>query len=244
MRIDFVTLFPEMVLPAARHSILRRAEDAGLVSFGAANPRDFATDAHRTVDDRPYGGGPGMVMRPDVVAAAIRSVAEEGAEVVFTDPMGEAFRQQSARELAQSAQVVFVCGHYEGVDERVRRRIGTRTYSIGDFVLTGGELPALVMADAVVRLIPGALGDEASLDADCFADGILSHPQYTRPEVWEGEAVPPVLLSGDHGAVSEWRRSQGLRATLERRPDLLPRARLDRRDGELLPGLPGLRPSG
>ncbi len=234
MKIDFVTLFPDTVLACVRHSMLRRAEEAGIVAFGAVNPRDFATDTHRSVDDEPYGGGPGMVLRPDVVAEAVESVLTEDATVIHTDPAGELFRQADARDLAGRKHLVFLCGHYEGIDERVVDVYADRRYSIGDYVLTGGELPAAVMADAIVRLVPGVLGDPQSLAEDAFADGLLTYPQYTRPEVWANRRVPDVLLSGNHGEIANWRRRQRLEATRINRPDLFARAPLTKDDLRLL----------
>lgn len=235
MRIDFVTLFPEMVLPALRHSILKRAEQAGIVSFTATNPRDFATDAHRTVDGRPCGGGPGMVMRPDVVGRAMDSLGiQKGDRVILTDPNGDRFEQRHARNLASVERLVILCGHYEGIDDRIRQRFASDVFSLGDFVLTGGELPALVITDAVVRLLPGVLGDPASLEADSHSEGLLSYPQFTLPREWEGLEVPEVLLSGDHGAIARWRRRQALISTRRQRPDLFCRARLSKSDIDLL----------
>jgi tRNA (guanine37-N1)-methyltransferase len=235
MRVDFVTLFPEMVLAAARHSILARAEERGLVRFGASNPRDFASGVHRAVDDSPYGGGPGMVMRADLVASAVSHLnPEPGSAIAFLDPTGERFDQAQARDLAMRPSLVLVCGHYEGIDERACLALATHRLSIGDFVLTGGELAALVVADAVVRLIPGVLGSIDSLAEDSHASGLLAYPQYTRPEVWNGLATPPVLLSGHHDRIQRWRRAQALRVTRERRPDLLARAPLTQADVDLL----------
>ena len=234
MKISFVTLFPHAVLAAVRHSILKRAEDAGIVAFEAVDIRDFASDRHRTVDDTPLGGGPGMVLKPDVVGRALDTLQSTQAEYVFTDPSGPLFTQNSARELAEKKNLVFVCGHYEGIDDRVVTRFGMRRYSIGDFVLTGGELPAAVMADAIVRLIPGVLGSAESLREDAFADGLLSYPQYTRPVTWEGLSTPEVLLSGDHGAIAKWRRKQRLETTRKNRADLFSRAPLSKADLDLL----------
>ncbi|MER3413043.1 MAG: tRNA (guanosine(37)-N1)-methyltransferase TrmD [Armatimonadota bacterium] len=234
MRIDFVTLFPDAVLNWTRFSILGRAEEAGLVQFGAVNPREFATDARRTVDDEPYGGGPGMVMKPDVLGQALDSVATETSTVVFTDPSGELFRQEHAEALSHAEHLVLVCGHYEGIDHRVVEEYAQAIFSIGDFVLTGGELPAAVIADAVVRLLPGVLGAAESLEEDSFADGLLTYPQFTRPPVWREREVPEVLLSGDHEAIRRWRRRQRLIRTRERRPDLFARARLSQEDIRLL----------
>lgn len=236
MRIEFVTLFPNAVLNWTRFSILSRAQEAGLVTFDAVNPRDFATNAHQTVDDKPYGGGPGMVMKADVLAEAIESVISRSSTVVFTDPSGYLFQQHHAHALLRSEHLILVCGHYEGIDQRVIDEYAHAVFSIGDFVLTGGELPAAVIADAVVRLLPGALGSPESLQEDAFADGLLTHPQFTRPASWRGREVPEVLLSGDHEAVRRWRRRQRLLATRERRPDLLARAPLSPEDIRLLKG--------
>jgi tRNA (guanine37-N1)-methyltransferase len=223
-----------MVLPALDHSIMRRAVERGLVAFRAANPRDFAEDGHRTVDDSAYGGGPGMVMMVEPVAKAIRSLSREGARVVITDPTGERFEQRHAHELTGAGHVVFVCGHYEGIDDRVRQIFSASPLSIGDFVMTGGELAALAMADAVVRLMPGVVGEADSLRQDSHSDGLLSAPQYTRPAAFEGHIVPEVLLSGDHGAVERWRREHALRLTRANRPDLFCRAALSKPDLDLL----------
>lgn len=233
LRIDFVTLFPEMVLGALGHSITRRALEAELVSYGATNPRDFTTDKHRTVDDSPFGGGPGMLMKPEPVARAIEALGPADS-ITMTDPTGMPFTQASAEELSTKEHVVFVCGHYEGIDDRVRARYATHVFSIGDYVLTSGELAALVMADAVTRLVPGVLGSAESLEIDSHSDGLLSAPQFTRPEEWRGMAVPDVLLSGHHGRVADWKRLQSLQATRRFRPDLFARAPLSDRDLQLL----------
>ncbi len=236
-QLRFLTLFPEMVLGALRHSMLLRAETSGLVQFSAINPRDFSTDKHRTVDDSPYGGGPGMVMKIEPVARAIESLElPEDAAVVYTDPTGEPFRQRDAANLSAMPDILFLCGHYEGMDDRIRQRFATHVFSIGDFVLTGGELPALAMADAIVRLIPGVLGDPGSLEEDAHNDGLLSYPQFTRPEDFEGMGVPDVLLAGDHAAVRRWRRGQALKTTRSRRPDLFARSHLEAKDLDLLAG--------
>lgn len=233
LRIDFVTLFPEMVLGALDHSIPRRAADAGRVAFGVANPRDFTSDKHRTVDDSPFGGGPGMLLKAEPVARAIESLGAADA-VVLTDPTGEAFTQSAATELSRTEHVVFVCGHYEGIDDRVRRAFATHVFSIGDYVLTNGELAALVMADSVVRLAPGVLGNEESLGIDSHSDGLLSAPQFTRPEIWRDLPAPAVLLSGDHRKVADWKRRESLQITRSRRPDLFARAKLSAADLKLL----------
>lgn len=235
MRLDFVTLFPEQVINALSHSMTKRAQEAGLVHIRAANPRDFATDAHKTVDDKPYGGGPGMVMKAPIVDAALQSLAPSPtAAIVITDPTGELFDQDAAASLSQCDHVIFVCGHYEGIDERFAELRCTHRFSIGDFVLTGGELPALVMADSVIRLIPGVLGDPESLDIDSHSDGLLGAPQYTRPENWEGLDVPDVLRSGDHQKVEKWKRQWSLKSTRSRRPDLFAQATLEKGDADML----------
>lgn len=235
MKIDFVTLFPEMLLPALDHSIMARAVAKKAVEFSAINPRDFATDKHRSVDDSPYGGGPGMVMMATNIRAAVSQIDPANqALVILTDPMGTKFTQAEAQDLATHHHIVFICGHYEGVDERVRTKIAHRAYSIGDFVLTGGELPALVMADATVRLLPGVLGDPQSHQDDSHTDGLLGFPLYTKPAVFENEEVPQVLLSGDHKKIATWRRQQQLQRTKSHRPDLFCRARLKPGDADLL----------
>ncbi len=235
MRIDYVTLFPEMVMPALQHSIMARAEKGGRVAFGAVNPRDFAQDAHRSVDAPSYGGGPGMVMMPTLIAEALESLQPHpNAEIILTDPMGEKFTQSVARELAEKPQVIFICGHYEGVDERVRTKLATRALTIGDFVLTGGELPALVMTDAIVRLLPDVLGDPESHRDDSHTDGLLGFPLYTKPAEFMGEAVPEVLTSGHHEKIAQWRRKQQLVRTREHRPDLFAQSNLSKQDLKLL----------
>jgi tRNA (guanine37-N1)-methyltransferase len=244
LRVGFVTLFPEMVLGAVSHSILARASAACAVEFRAANPRDFAQDKHRSVDDTSYGGGPGMVLMAPLVAAALESLGPRpGTCVVLCDPTGERFDQSAAKGLSRRESLVFLCGHYEGVDERVRTKLATHVYSVGDFVLTGGELPALAMADAVVRLLPGVIGDPQSHEDDSFEGGLLGFPLYTRPETFLGEPVPDVLRSGDHAAIARWRRSQQLRRTRASRPDLFCRAPLAPSDLALLdPQNPDPRP--
>jgi len=240
-RVDFVTLFPEMVRPALEHSILGRASSSGLVQFRTVNPRDFCHDRHMKVDDKPFGGEPGMLIRAEPVARALEWIEGGGEKagggtvaVVLTAPTGRTFNQASARELASYDQIVFLCGHYEGIDHRIEEKFCTHVFSIGDYVLTNGELPALVMADAVVRLLPGVLGSSASLDADSFSDGLLSAPNYTRPEVWREMAVPPVLLGGDHKVIQKWRRAYALKLTRDHRPDLFSRVKLRKGDLELL----------
>jgi tRNA (guanine37-N1)-methyltransferase len=235
LRVGFVTLFPEMVLGALAHSIMGRASDAGHVEFVASNPRDFATDPHRSVDDSSYGGGPGMVMMAPLIASALNALAPDSSTaVVLCDPAGEKFDQAAARALSSKPSIVFICGHYEGVDERVRTTLATHCYSVGDYVLTGGELPALLMADATVRLLPGVLGDPQSHQDDSFEDGLLGFPLYTRPDEFMGEQVPQVLKSGNHQAVAAWRRAQQLARTRQNRPDLFAKAALTPEDLRLI----------
>ncbi|MFW5867460.1 MAG: tRNA (guanosine(37)-N1)-methyltransferase TrmD [Armatimonadota bacterium] len=235
MQVDVVTLFPEIVEHALQFSIMARAAEAGAAAFGVHNPREWTTDRHRIVDDAPYGGGAGMVLKPEPLVACIEDVlVEPDAAVVLMTPQGETLSQSHVRRLAGSRQMVVLCGHYEGVDERVRELLVTDEISIGDYVLTGGELPALVLIDAVVRLLPGVLGNQASAREDSFEDGLLEHPHYTRPPEFRGMTVPEELVEGDHAAVARWRRKMSLLRTLRRRPDLLARARLDADDRELL----------
>ncbi|MGE0000921.1 MAG: tRNA (guanosine(37)-N1)-methyltransferase TrmD [Fimbriimonadaceae bacterium] len=235
MRVSFVTLFPEQVLAALEHGVVARGVRSGLLEFATANPRDFAQDRHRSVDDSPYGGGPGMVMIASVVESAVQSLSlTPGTPIVLADPAAPRFCQSDARRLAGHPEVCFVCGHYEGVDERVREALCTEARSVGDFVCTGGELPAALMADAVCRLVPGVLGDPESHEDDSFGEGLLGFPLYTRPEEALGIRVPDVLLSGDHGAIAKWRRRQRLLRTRELRPDLFATADLLPGDLELL----------
>lgn len=237
MEIDVLTLFPTMFSPLFE-SVVGRAIKAGLVTLRRWNIRDFATDRHRTVDDAPYGGGGGMVLKPEPVFAACEAAKAASPApvdaVVLLSPQGRLFRQSVAAELAKASRLILICGHYEGFDERIRTQLATEEISIGDFVLTGGELPAMVVIDAVVRLIPGVLGNEDSPRDDSFASGLLEYPQYTRPREFRGEAVPDVLLSGDHEAIRKWRRKESLRRTLLRRPELLEKADLTAEDLKLL----------
>lgn len=225
MRVDVLTLFPEAFVggPLAI-SVVKRARERGLLDLHVHNIRDWATDRHRTVDDYPFGGGHGMVMRVDVLDRALEAVqamAEPRGLVVYLSPQGERLTDRIVRELAREPRLVLVCGRYEGVDERFVEHCVDREISIGDYVLTGGELPAMVLIDAVARHIPGALGDEASSADESFADGLLEHPQYTRPAEYKGWRVPEVLLSGHHAKIAEWRREQRVLRTRQRRPDLL-----------------------
>ncbi len=223
MRIDFVTLFPEMFEPVLGASILGRAREKGLLSWSCVNPRDFSEDKHRKVDDRPFGGGPGMVMMAEPLAKAIDSVRAENTRVIFLSPQGEPFDDRKASALAKTEHVVLVCGHYEGVDERIMS-LFDEELSIGDYVLTGGELAAMVVADAATRKLPGVLKKEDAAESESFATGLLDFPQYTRPRVWRGREVPEVLFSGDHEKISAWRQDAARAATRRKRPDLLSRA--------------------
>jgi tRNA (guanine37-N1)-methyltransferase len=228
LRIDVVTIFPGMVQPPLSDGIVQRARAAGLVDVRVHDLRDFTEDRHRTVDDAPFGGGPGMVMKAEPFARALEAIgggtslrASQDAAVVLLSPRGRRFDQGTARRYARLARLVLLCGRYEGVDERVAEDLASEELSLGDFVLTGGETAALAVAEATVRLLPGALGDEDSAGSDSFGEGLLDWPHYTRPAEWRGRAVPDVLLSGDHGRIRRWRQEQALRATRERRPDLL-----------------------
>lgn len=218
-RASVLTLFPEMFPGPLGHSLAGRAMHAGRWSLDAVDIRDFATDRHRSVDDAPFGGGAGMVLRPDVADAAIGSVAD-GRKLIFLTPRGRPFTQEDARQLAAGAGVVLLCGRYEGVDQRVVEARGMQEISVGDYVLSGGELAAMVLLDAVVRLLPGVMGAAESAAEESFGRHLLEYPHYTRPAEWQGRKVPEVLLSGDHGAVGRWRQAEAERATRERRPDL------------------------
>jgi tRNA (guanine37-N1)-methyltransferase len=237
MDIDIVTLFPEMLTAIKDYGVTGRAVRAGLIHVNAWNPRDYTEDRHRTVDDRPYGGGPGMVMMVEPLSRAIRAARvarSAGTPVVYLSPQGKTVHHGMIAELARGPGVILVAGRYEGVDERVLARDVDEEWSIGDYVLSGGELPAMVVMDALARLVPGVLGDEDSAREDSFVDGLLDCPHYTRPEEFEGKRVPPVLLSGDHAAIRRWRLKQSLGRTYERRPDLLQKMALTAEQQELL----------
>jgi len=223
MRIDILTLFPGMFSGPLTESILKRAQEKGLLSLHLHNIRDYTSDKHHTTDDAPYGGGGGMVMLVEPLVRAVEDVrgADQGAPVILLTPQGRVFTQRVAYELAAHERLILICGRYEGVDERVRELVVTDEISIGDYVLTGGELAAMVIVDAVTRLIPGVLGARWGAEEDSHAMGLLEYPHYTRPPVFRGLAVPDVLLSGDHQAVARWRRREAIRRTWERRPDLL-----------------------
>ncbi|MEE4253349.1 MAG: tRNA (guanosine(37)-N1)-methyltransferase TrmD [Desulfuromusa sp.] len=228
MIFDVLTLFPDMFDSPLRESILGRAIKQGLFQVRAHNLRDWAEGKHLTTDDTPYGGGDGMVMKPEPIAKAIAELKQQAptAKVLLMTPQGIPFQQQHARDLAQEPNLIFLCGRYEGFDERVRQTLVDAEFSIGDFVLTGGELPAMVMIDAISRNLSGVLGSSNSAETDSFVDGLLEYPQYTRPAVFNGMAVPDVLLSGDHGKIASWRRKQQLLRTLQRRPELLDKVSL------------------
>ncbi len=228
MRIDILTVLPEIVQGPLQHSILRRAARKGLVDIRVHDIRDYATGKHRQIDDYPYGGGAGMVLKPEPIFACIEALRQEAAEagqriddVIFLTPDGEVFHQRLANELSLKKRLVLLAGHYKGVDQRVRDALVTREISIGDYVLSGGELPALVLVDAVVRLVPGVLGDATSALSDSFQDDLLDAPVYTRPAQFRDAGVPEVLLSGDHRRIAAWREEQRQQKTKERRPDLL-----------------------
>jgi tRNA (guanine37-N1)-methyltransferase len=230
MRIDIFCLFPEMFSSPFEQSIIKRAKERELVDIVIHNIRDYTYDKHHTVDDYPYGGGPGMVLKPEPVFEAVETVKQQlgvaEMPIILLTPQGRLFNQKVAQELALLPHFMLICGHYEGLDERVREHLATDEISIGDYVLSGGELAAMVIVDAVVRLIPGALGSQSSSSRDSHSDGLLEYPQYTRPEIYRGWAVPPVLLSGNHGEIAQWQRRQAILRTAKRRPDLLKKANL------------------
>jgi tRNA (guanine37-N1)-methyltransferase len=239
MRIDVVTIFPAMFGAPLADGVVARAIARGTIDVRVRDLRDFTTDRHRTVDDVPFGGGPGMVLKPEPMFAAVDRIREERGDpsaIVLTSPDGERLTHDVARRLSGLEQIVILCGRYEGVDERVRAHLATEEISIGDYVVSGGELPALVILDAVARMLPGVVGDEASVSGDSFARGLLDFPQFTRPAEFRGYTVPPVLLSGHHPESARWRRREALARTLARRPDLLKegRAALDPEDASLL----------
>ena len=244
MKIDIVSIFPAMVKAPLAEGVVGRAIGRGVIDVGVHDLREFTTDRHRVVDDMPFGGGPGMVMKPEPFFAAVEYLRRErGAPdaIVLTSPDGECFAHRDAERLSKLGHVVMLCGRYEGVDERVRQHLATESLSIGDYVLSGGELPALVMLDAIARLVPGVVGDEESVARDSFVGGLLDYPQYTRPAVFQGHEVPAVLLSGHHAVIAQWRRREALARTLARRPDLLEAAALDDDDRAWIHGLEGAR---
>ncbi|MBE2266936.1 MAG: tRNA (guanosine(37)-N1)-methyltransferase TrmD [Anaerolinea sp.] len=237
MQIDILTLFPSMFEGPMTESMLWKARDRGLLDLRLHQIRDWATTRHKIVDDLPYGGGGGMVLKPDILVPAVESVldaAPSGTPVLLMSPQGQVFNHNMATWLAQQPRFVMICGHYEGIDDRVRQLVVTHEVSIGDYVLTGGELPAMVIVDAVIRHIPGVLGAEGGAERESHADGVLEGPQYTRPPVYRGVSVPQVLLDGNHGEIERWRRVEGLRRTWQQRPDLLRTAPLSEDEKYLL----------
>ena len=233
MNFHILTLFPEMVMDGLSASIIGRAQNKGLLSVEAINIRDFAENKHNRVDDYTYGGGAGMLMQAGPVYGAYQSVVEKAQSkprVIYLSPQGQTFSQGMAEEFAKEEELIFLCGHYEGIDERVLEEIVTDYVSIGDYVLTGGELPAMVMIDAISRLIPGVLHNDVSAEFESFQDNLLEYPQYTRPEEWHGKKVPEILLSGHHANVEKWRREQSIIRTAQRRPDLLEKAELTEKE--------------
>jgi tRNA (guanine37-N1)-methyltransferase len=237
LQFDIVTIFPRMVEAALEEGILARALQRGLLRVRVRDLRDFTEDRHRTVDDVPYGGGPGMVLKPEPLFRAVETVRNDGGEpqaIVLVSPQGRAFSQTEAARLAALDRVTILCGRYEGIDDRVRENLATEELSIGDYVLTGGELPALVIVDAVARLIPGVVGDEDSVAGDSFSRGLLDFPHFTRPAEFRDLKVPDVLISGHHGEIRKWRKRQAIELTLSRRPELLVDAELDVEEQEIL----------
>jgi len=237
MEISVVSLFPEMVNEIAGYGVVGRAIDDGIIGLQCVNPRDFATDTHRTVDDRPYGGGPGMVMKFEPIAAAVEQAKEampEGSKVICMSPQGKQFDQATAQRLSNTPGMIVLAGRYEGIDERLIEAVVDEEISLGDFVLSGGEIAAMAVIDAVARLLPGVLGDDESAVQDSFSAGLLDHPHYTRPEVIDGRQVPEVLLSGDHARIDRWRRKQAIGRSYRRRPELVENLQLDDEQKALL----------
>jgi len=242
MQVDIITLFPQMFEGIIQESILKRAQQKNIVKINIHNLRDFALDKHCTVDDYSYGGGAGMVLKPEPVFRAIEKIVGRGREkhrirIILLTPQGETFNQDKAKELSQEEHLLFICGHYEGVDERVKENLVTDEVSIGDYVLTGGELPAMVILDSLVRLLPGVLNKRESFENDSFYQGLLDYPHYTRPRRFKGKSVPALLLSGNHSRIRKWRRQKALENTLKKRPDLLRKITLSTEDQKILEGL-------
>jgi len=235
MKIDVVALFPEIIHPILQAGILKRAQGAGVLSVNVHNLRDFATDRHKSVDDYPYGGGAGMILKPEPLFGAVRTLAcQSDARVIYLTPQGMPFNQPLAEALSLESHLVLICGRYKGIDERVRQKLVTDEISIGDYVLTGGEIPALVLIDTIGRVLPGALGDYESAQDDSFSQELLDHPHYTRPSDFEGMKVPEVLLSGHHEKISQWKHEESFRRTVRRRPDLLEKSQLTKEDTDYL----------
>lgn len=237
MKIDILTLFPEMFSGPLSHSMMSRAIEKGLVEVAFSNFRQYGQGKHQHVDDTPYGGGAGMLLKPEPIFESIEKIKETNPDtdkrIILVDPAGKPFTQQTAEELSHEEHLVFICGHYEGYDERIRT-LATDEISLGDYVLTGGELAAMVMMDATVRLIPGVLGNHSSAEKDSHSDGLLEHPHYTRPQEYRGMKVPDVLMSGNHQLINEWREKESLRRTWERRPDMLESVSLTKKQQEWL----------
>ena len=237
MNYHVLTLFPEMIQDGLNTSIIGRAMEKGLISLATTDIRDYSTNKHHKVDDYPYGGAAGMVMQAEPVYGAWKAVSDKigyRPRVIYLTPQGSVFNQTIAEDLAKEKDLVFLCGHYEGIDERVLEEVVTDYLSIGDYVLTGGELPAMVMIDAISRLVPGVLNNDESAQFESFQDNLLEYPQYSRPEEWNGKKVPPVLLSGHHANIEKWRREQSVIRTAQRRPDLLEKAELTKPELELI----------
>ncbi|HFC93064.1 MAG TPA: tRNA (guanosine(37)-N1)-methyltransferase TrmD [Leucothrix mucor] len=240
MRFDVITLFPELIQSVTESGVVGRAAKADLIDVQCWNPRDYTADVHRTVDDRPYGGGPGMVMKPDCLVDAIQDIRAINAskaiatKVIYLSPQGKTLNQSAIKKMSTEQGLIFLCGRYEGVDERVLEMQVDEEWSLGDYVISGGELGAMVLIDAITRLLPNVLGHEDSAEQDSFSDGLLDYPHYTRPEVYAGKEIPAVLKSGDHQRIAIWRRQQALGRTQQRRPDLLENRILEVEDKQLL----------
>lgn len=223
LKIDILTIFPDIFKPVLNESIIKRAQESGRVKIAVHNLRDYSQDKHRKIDDRPFGGGPGMVFKPEPIFEAIKKIRSKSrkAKVILLSPQGKVLNQKLAEKLSKDRHLILICGHYEGIDERVRLRLVDEEISIGDYILTGGELPAMILVDTVVRLVPGVLGDEKSIESESFSQNLLEYPQYTRPANYKGIKVPKVLLSGDHQAIAKWRKEQAHKITQKKRPDLI-----------------------
>ena len=234
MRIDFVTIFPQMFSGVLESGLIRHARERELTQIGVHDLRDYTRDRHRTVDDIPYGGGPGMVFKPEPIFEALKALESGNAYVIVPSPQGELFSQKMAEEFAREERLLFLCGRYEGIDERVCEELVDKEVSIGDFVTMGGELPALIMTEAILRFVPGVVGQQQSVAMDSFQESLLDFPHYTRPEDFRGTKVPEVLLSGNHEQIRKWRRKMALQRTFQRRPDLLKKANLSVEDEKML----------
>ena len=232
MKFDVLTLFPEMFEPI-KQSIIGKAQEKGLIDINLINIRDFSKDKHKKVDDTPYGGGAGMVMRADIVYDAIQSVKDKNSKVIYLSPQGQTLNQKCVQSLSEEKHLILLCGHYEGIDQRVLDEAIDEEISIGDYVLTGGEIPAMVLIDAISRYVDGVLNEESILE-ESFSNGLLEYPQYTRPEVFNGKKVPEILISGHHENIKKWRKNQALKITLNKRPDLLEKAKLSEEDKKIL----------